>query len=585
MPAATNQSPTDAGELTHRRIHSLEARATGPSFAELDPALQLPQRRKLEILFAVLLVVFLSALDQTIVGVALPRIVGDLGGTNELYTWVITSYLLTATITGVFYGKLSDIYGRRLMLLFGVSIFLLGSTLCALSWSMETLIISRGIQGIGAGAIFPISLAVIGDLFTPRERGRYQGLFGAVFGIASVIGPLLGGWLTDSFGWHWIFLVNLPIGAVALYIVARYLPSVHGEPPTRNLDYLGAFVFTVAVVFLLLGLTNKQTADWASFEVGGYLLIAAALTPLFLLIEARTAEPIVPLELFRIRNYAVTIAATFLAAIGFFAAIVFLPRWLQFVQDVSPTESGLQLLPLLGGVILSSILGGVLVSRTGRFKWILSAALAVMSLGILLLTGLGARTELPLLWGWMFVAGLGVGPTLSVFTIVIQASVPFSRLGVATGNLTFFRQVGASVGLAFVGTIFAESYASRLGPSLMGSGVPPEQAAVVSGFASAGGDLTQVSDVSLATQLAAVPALQGFVDQIVAAIHEAFSLAIADTFWFGLAATLVALIVVTLGLRDVELLGRVGARVPGEEPAAGEEALATATAGAVLPEG
>ena len=217
----------------------MEPRAPEASLAELDPALGLPQQRKLEILLGVLLVVFLSALDQTIVGVALPRIVGELGGTNELYTWVITSYLLTATITGVFYGKLSDIYGRRLMLLFGVSVFLLGSFLCALSWSMESLIIFRGIQGVGAGAIFPISLAIIGDLYTPRERGRYQGLFGAVFGVAAIIGPLLGGWLTDNLSWHWIFLVNLPIGAVTLYIIWRYLPSVHGEPATRDLDYLG----------------------------------------------------------------------------------------------------------------------------------------------------------------------------------------------------------------------------------------------------------------------------------------------------------------------------------------------------------
>ena len=212
----------------------MESRVPEASLAELDPALQLPQQRKLEILLGVLLVTFLSALDQTIVGVALPRIVGELGGTNALYTWAITSYLLTATITGVFYGKLSDIYGRRLMLLFGVSVFLLGSFLSALSWSMESLILFRGIQGIGAGAIFPISLAIIGDLFTPRERGRYQGLFGAVFGVASIIGPLLGGWLTDNLSWHWIFLVNLPIGAVTLYIIYRYLPSVHGEPPTSK---------------------------------------------------------------------------------------------------------------------------------------------------------------------------------------------------------------------------------------------------------------------------------------------------------------------------------------------------------------
>jgi multidrug resistance protein len=195
-----------------------------PTLEELDPALALSHRRKMEILFAVLLVVFLSALDQTIVGVALPRIVGDLGGTNELYTWVITSYLLTATITGVFYGKLSDIYGRRPMLLFGVSVFLLGSALCGLSWNMETLVIFRGIQGIGAGAIFPISLAIIGDLFGPRERGRYQGLFGAVFGIATVLGPLLGGWLTDGFGWLWIFFVNMPLGFVTLDIIYRMLP-------------------------------------------------------------------------------------------------------------------------------------------------------------------------------------------------------------------------------------------------------------------------------------------------------------------------------------------------------------------------
>ena len=555
----------------------MEPRAPEASLAELDPALQLPQERKIEILVGVLLVTFLSALDQTIVGVALPRIVGELGGTNELYTWVITSYLLTATITGVFYGKLSDIYGRRLMLLFGVSVFLLGSFLSALSWSMESLILFRGIQGVGAGAIFPISLAIIGDLFTPRERGRYQGLFGAVFGVASIIGPLLGGWLTDNLSWHWIFLVNLPIGAVTLYIIYRYLPSVHGEQPTRDLDYLGGLVFAVGVVFLLLGLTNKQTADWTDVSVGGFLLIAAALTPVFLFIESRVAEPIVPLELFRNRNYAVTILATFLAAIGFFGAIIFLPRWFQFVQGVSPTESGLQILPLLAGVIISSIVAGALVSRTGKFKWILTGALAIMSVGILLFTGLGARTDLPLLWGWMFLAGLGVGPTLSVFTIVIQASVPFSRLGVATGNLVFFRQIGGSVGLAVVGTIFAESFASRLQPSLVEAGVPAQQAAAVAAMSASGSDLTQVGGMSLPDQLAQVPALQGLVDQVVAGIYQAFSLAIGDTFWFGLAATLVALVVVTIGLRDVPLLGR--GEVAGSSEELAGEVLPTAFAG------
>ncbi len=520
--------------------------------AELDPALQLPHRRKMEILFAILLVLFLSALDQTIVGVALPRIVGHLGGTNELYTWVVTSYLLTATITGVFYGKLSDIYGRRPMLLFGVSVFLIGSVLSGLSWSMESLIIFRGIQGVGAGAIFPISLAVIGDLFDPRERGRYQGLFGAVFGIAAVLGPLLGGFITEQLSWHWIFFVNVPIGLVALYIVFRYLPTIHGEARTRNLDYAGAVVFSIGVVFLLLGLTNKATGEWADVSVGGFLLIAVLLTPVFLFIESRAAEPIIPLELFRNRNYAATILATFLAAIGFFGAIIFLPRWLQFVQNVSATDSGLQILPLMAGVILSSIGAGVLVSRTGRYKWILSGALLIMGVGILLFTGLSATTDLQLLWLWMFVAGIGIGPTLSVFTIVIQASVPFSRLGVATGNLTFFRQIGGSVGLAIVGTLFADSFASRLQPSLSEAGVPPEQVGAVMQFAG-GGSLGQVGDTTLAQQLSGVPPLAGFVDQVVAGVYDAFSAAISDTFWFGLMATVVALVVVVVFLRDLPL--------------------------------
>ncbi len=548
--------------------------AHAPTMAELDSALLLPHRRKMEILFAILLVLFLSALDQTIVGVALPRIVGHLGGTNELYTWVVTSYLLTATITGVFYGKLSDIYGRRPMLLFGVTVFLIGSVLSGLSWSMESLIIFRGIQGVGAGAIFPISLAVIGDLFDPRERGRYQGLFGAVFGIAAVLGPLLGGFITEQLSWHWIFFVNVPIGLVALYIVFRYLPTIHGESRTRNLDYAGAVVFSIGVVFLLLGLTNKATGEWMDVSVGGFLLIAVVLTPIFLFIESRAAEPIIPLELFRNRNYAATILATFLAAIGFFGAIIFLPRWLQFVQNVSATDSGLQILPLMAGVILSSIGAGVLVSRTGRYKWILSGALLIMGVGILLFTGLRATTDLQLLWLWMFIAGIGIGPTLSVFTIVIQASVPFSRLGVATGNLTFFRQIGGSVGLAIVGTLFADSFASRLQPSLSEAGVPPEQVGAVLQFAG-GGSLGQVGDTTLAQQLAQVPPLQGFVDQIVAGVYDAFSAAISDTFWFGLMATMVALVVVVLFLRDLPL--RRAAAVPVEGPV---EAVPDATADA-----
>ncbi|MEA2622966.1 MAG: hypothetical protein QOH61_1876 [Chloroflexota bacterium] len=539
--------------------------------AAKDPALLLSHRRKMEILFAILLGLFLSALDQTIVGTALPRIVGELKGSNELYTWVVTIYLLTATITGVFYGKLSDLYGRRPMLLIGIGLFLLGSALSGLSWSMESLILFRGIQGVGAGAIFPISLAVIGDLFTPVERGKYQGLFGAVFGVSSIIGPLLGGWLTDNISWHWIFFVNLPIGAITLWIIYRYLPTVHGERPTRNLDYLGAVAFSVAVSFILVGLTNKATADWGTLGVGGFLAIGAVVAGLFLYIETRAKEPIVPLDLFRNKGYAVTILATFLAAIGFFGAIIFLPRWFQFVKGVSPTDSGLQSLALLAGLILSSIVSGALVSRTGRYKWLCAGSLAIMSLGLFLLTGLTATTELPMLWLWMFITGLGIGPTFSVFTIVIQSVVPFERLGVATSNLVFFRQVGGSVGLAIVGTLFGQSFIQQLPSQLEKAGVPAPVATTLAQQAGTGGQLTAVgADLATTLRQSLPPDLQPFVDSIVLGVHQAFSLAVANTFWFGLGATVLALIAVVVALPEVALRGLA------RRPARGSQAAAPA---------
>ncbi|MFN8519684.1 MAG: MDR family MFS transporter [Chloroflexota bacterium] len=564
----------------------MEAMPSAAEWEAKDPALQLPHRRKMEILFAIMLGMFLSALDQTIVGTALPTIVGDLHGSNELYTWVVTIYLLTSTITGVFYGKLSDIYGRRPMLLIGISIFLIGSALCGLAWNMETLILFRGLQGVGAGAIFPISLAVIGDLFTPRERGKYQGLFGAVFGVSAILGPLLGGWLTDNISWHWIFYVNLPIGLVALAIIYRLLPTVHGEERTSKLDYLGAAVFTVAVSFLLVGLTNKSTMDWTAIEVGGYLLVALVTGIVFLFVESRAAEPIVPLDLFRNRGYSVTILTTFLTAMGFFGAIIFLPRWFQFVREVSPTDSGLQTLALLAGLILSSIVSGALVSRTGRYKWIITASLAIMVVGLFLMTGLTSTTELPQLWLWMFVTGLGIGPAFSVLTIVIQSVVPFERLGVATSNLTFFRQIGGSVGLALVSTMFASDFAAKMQPQMVAAGVPPEVATAIASTAGSTDTLSQVgSSLSetmaqgaafLAQQLGmTVEAFQALIPSIVSGIYEAFSLAVAGTFWLGVAMSAVALVAVVVGLPEMPLRGM--GRAPEGAPASQPTGIATAT--------
>ena len=301
-----------------------ERDARTPSLEE-DPALGLSQRAKMEVLFAVLLGLFLGALDQTIVGPALPTIVTQLQG-NDIYVWAVTIYLLTSTISVPFWGKLSDLYGRKPMFMIGIVIFLVGSALSGLSQNMTQLIAFRGLQGVGAGSLFPIALAVIGDLFSPAERGKYQGLFGAVFGIAFIIGPLVGGFLTENIGWHWIFYVNVPIGLVSLYFIWHLLPTVKTKAATRNFDILGGVIFTIATAFLLVGLTQKgQTNatthalnDWTDPTVGGFILIALVGIALFLWAESRAKEPIVPLELFRNRTYAASMVATFFASFAFF---------------------------------------------------------------------------------------------------------------------------------------------------------------------------------------------------------------------------------------------------------------------------
>jgi len=516
---------------------------------EDDPALGLSHREKMEILFAVMLGLFLGALDQTIVGPALPTIATDLHG-NDYYVWAITIYLLTSTISVPFWGKLSDIYGRKPIFMTGIVIFLVGSALSGLSQNMGMLILFRGLQGIGAGSLFPVALAVIGDLFTPAERGKYQGLFGAVFGVAFVVGPLVGGFLTENIAWNWIFYVNIPIGLIALFVIERLLPNMKTARATRNFDILGGIIFTIAVTFLLVGLTNKQTGDWTELAVGGFILAGVVGIVLFILAEARAKEPIIPLHLFRNRTYASSMVSTFFASFAFFGAIIFLPRWFQFVHGFTPTNSGLAALPLMVGLIFSSIASGLVVARTGRYKWLVVGAIVVMAVSTALMTQLTADTPLGIVWFWMFLAGLGVGPTFSVFTIIVQNAVPFKELGVATSNLTFFRQIGGSVALAIVGTIFGTTFLEQLGPQMGKAGVPAD---VVAGFgqATAAGQLdfnklTGVGDLGAAI-LAGIPAqirpaIEPFIAQIVSGIHQAFSLAVAQTFWIGVAAAIISAI-------------------------------------------
>ncbi|MEP7039935.1 MAG: MDR family MFS transporter [Chloroflexota bacterium] len=535
--------------------------------APMDAPVHVDPRARTEILIAILLAIFLAALDQTIVGTALPTIVTQLRG-NDYYTWVVTIYLLTATISGPIYGKLSDLFGRRPMVMIGVSVFLVGSALSGLSQEMWQLVAARGLQGLGAGAIFPIALAVIGDLFTPAERGKYQGLFGAVFGISALIGPALGGFLTDNVSWHWIFFVNLPIGAVALVIIWRLLPPIKHPERARSIDYLGSVVFAAALVPILIGLTNKQNLDWTNPEVGGLILLGLALSAVFVWVESRASEPILPLSLFRNRSISVSLAAVFLAGFGFFGAIIFVPRWFQVVLGSSATESGYQILPLLAGLIVSSVISGQLISRTGRYRWLIVVSMAFLSLGLLLMTQLRGDTSLPQIWLWMAVAGIGIGPTLAAFTIVVQNAAPFAQLGAATGALTFFRQVGGTVGLAIGGTVFGSALATEIPQQLVKAGVPAE---LTQRFASSGAASDLAGVGGLAKVLANVP--EQFRGIVVTAVHEAFSLAIANALWVSVAAALVALVVVAIGLPEVPLRthhgpARTGATADdGSEPA------------------
>jgi len=554
----------------------------GPHAGASHPAVEISPRARFEVLGAILMALLLGALDQTVVGTALPRIVTDLQG-NDLYTWVVAIYLLTSTITVPFYGKLSDYYGRKPMLIFGIVVFLAGSALSGLSQTMWQLILFRGIQGIGAGSLFPISLAVIGDLFTPAERGKYQGLFGAVFGLAALVGPALGGVITDTIGWHWIFYINLPIGLISLVVVSRVLPSLKRPKHALNLDWAGALVFVAAMIPLLVGLTNSQSSGWASPGVGGLLVLAAVLIPVFLFIETRVQEPIVPLDLFRDRTYAGSILATFFAAFGFFSATIFLPRFYQVVRGDSATVSGYELFPLLLGVIIASVVSGQIVARTGKYKTLLVGSIALVCVGSLLFTNLVASSSTWVIIAWQFVLGVGIGPTLAVFTIVVQNAVPFNKLGVATSSIAFFRQIGGTVGLSIAGSLFATQVSAGIPTRLLANGVPQ---GVVNGFQGTGFDQNSLLGVgtTLGQQiLATTPAparqaVEPFINQIVTSIYEAISLAIGSIFWLSLGASMLALLAVFI-IREIPLRSSIGPTVgePGHAPAParpGAEALA-----------
>lgn len=406
------------------------------------------------LLLAVLGGMFLAMLDQTIVGTALPKITSELGGT-DLYTWVVTSYLLTSTVTVPLYGRLSDQYGRKRLLLIGVVVFVIGSALCGLSQDMTQLIAFRGLQGLGAGALMPLSMALVIELFPPDKSARVQGALGGVMALSFVAGPFLGGLFTDYASWRWAFYVNVPLGVILTAIIVMRLPYRKGTGGGRP-DYLGIAVFAVAICALLVGLTNKGIGDntWTTLTVAGPIVGSLVLLVAFVLIERRVADPIMPMHLFANRSYTLVNVVSFFTAFCMFAGVVFLPRYFQEALGVSATSSGLRIYPLTLAMVVGSVIMGALMSRTGLFKPFLLGAPVLLIAGTLLCVNLSLDTAPLALAGWMALIGLGMGPMLSGLTVAIQQSVPPQFIGTATANLTFFRQIGGSVALAIAGTAY-----------------------------------------------------------------------------------------------------------------------------------
>jgi EmrB/QacA subfamily drug resistance transporter len=406
------------------------------------------------IFVALLLVLLLAALDQTIVSTALPTIVGDLGGIAHL-SWVVTAYLLASTITGPLYGKLGDLYGRKKILQTAIVIFLIGSALCGLAQSMAQLIAFRALQGLGAGGLMVVTLAVVGDIIPPRERGRYQGYFGAVFGLSTVIGPLLGGFFVDNLSWRWIFYVNLPVGAIALSVIATafHTREVHKR---HAMDYLGAALLAGALAAIVLFTSlGGTTWAWGSPEVIALIALSVVLVPAFLLVESRAEEPILPLSLFSNHTFSLTSAIGFIVGFALFGAVTYLPLYLQVTKGSSPTVSGLQLTPLMAGVLVTSIASGQLISRLGRYRMFPIAGTALMVVAMFLLARLHADTSTWVAAVDALILGLGLGMVMQVLVLAVQNSVDRTVMGVATSGSTLFRQVGGSIGVALFGTIFA----------------------------------------------------------------------------------------------------------------------------------
>ncbi|MEV0970692.1 MFS transporter [Microtetraspora glauca] len=430
------------------------------------------ERGVLAVILALMLAMLLAALDQTIVSTALPTIVGEFGGLNHL-SWVVTAYLLASTVSTPLWGKLGDQYGRKHLFQAAIVIFLVGSALCGLAGGMFELIMFRALQGLGGGGLMVLAMAIVGDVVAPRDRGRYQGFFGGVFAFASVVGPLLGGLFVDRLSWRWVFYVNLPIGVVALFVVAATLHG-HRDRTPHTIDYRGALLLGAAVTCVVLATSWGGTQyAWGSPQILGLAGVAVVLLVLWALAERRAAEPIIPLHLFRINVFSVTAAIGFVVGFTMMGTLAYLPLFLQVAHGVSATSSGLYLLPMMAGMLGTSITSGQVISHTGHYRMFPIAGMAITTAALLLLHQLNEHSSTLSMSVRFLLLGVGLGLVMQVLVIAVQNVVDYRDLGVATSSATFFRSIGGSFGVSVFGAVFAGQLAVRAAAALRGTPLPP----------------------------------------------------------------------------------------------------------------